>query len=449
MKFRSLLGVALALGASVLLTSCGGGGASSDASVSGGSLQIQPATGTIYAGVPTTFQVTGGRTPYSMTSSDATLIPVPNPLNSHSFDVDPPNPSVIDTGLPPDALPIRTVTITARDATGQTASASIQVARNFLTGYGFTFVSTACATPPPGNGSTSNAVTPTAGCDTIVEISATTNGNLRANQTIRFDAVLGNFQLVDPNTGNASNSFTTATDHNGIATAIIRVPANAGSQVGVFRITDVATGVNTTNAFTILGNSNATSLTAIPSSFTFTGALTTECGTGTGDFFVFGGSPPYAAMSSDPNVAVRPLNANSQPGSFEISAGNPGICLTNATIVVTDSVGAHTTVTVTTSPGSTAPPAPPPPALTASPTSVTLACGQSGSVTVIGGGGTYTASSTFADITTTVSGNTVTITRVPGTPEPPGGPFPTSQVVRITDGSKIVNVTANVPATCP
>ena len=446
MKFRSLLGVALGLCASVFLTSCGGGGASSDASVSGGSLQIQPAAGTIYAGVPTTFQVTGGRTPYSMTSSDATLIPVPNPLNGHSFEVDPPNPSVIDTGLPPDALPIRTVTLTARDATGQTASASIQVARNFLTGYGFSFVSTACATPPPGNGSTSNTVTPTAGCDTIVEISATTNGNLRANQTIRFDAVLGNFQLVDPNTGNASNSFTTATDHNGIATAIIRVPANAGSQVGVFRITDVATGVSTTNAFTILGNSNATSLTVIPSSFTFTGALTTECGTGVGDFFVFGGSPPYNAQSSDPNVAVRAVNANAQPGKFELTASNPGICLTNATIVVTDAVGAHSTVTVTTSPGSTAPPAPPPPALTASPSSVTIAtCGSSASVTVIGGTGTYSASSTLPDISTTVSGNTVTITRNTGDV----ANQPASQAVRITDGSTIVTVTANVPIFCP
>src|SRR5437868_12578117 len=170
-KFRSLLGVALALCASVFLTSCGGGGASTDAAVQGGTLQIQPASGTIYAGVPTTFSVTGGRTPYTMSSSDATLIPVPNPLNGHSFEVDPPNPSVIDTGLPPNALPIRTVNITARDATGQTASAAIQVARNFLTGYGFSFTGTSCTTPPPSSGGGSGAAptTPTAGCDTVVE----------------------------------------------------------------------------------------------------------------------------------------------------------------------------------------------------------------------------------------------------------------------------------------
>lgn len=445
MKFRSLLGIALALGASVFLTSCGGGGASSNADVSGGGLQILPATGTIYAGVQTTISVTGGRLPYVLTSSDATLIPVPNPLNGHSFDVVPPNPSVVDTGLPAGALPIRTVNLTARDATGQTATAAIAVARNFLTGYGFSFVSTACATPPPVSGGASTAVTPTAGCDTIVEVSATTNGSLRADQTLRFDAVLGNFQLVDPNTGNVTNSVTTATDHNGTATVIIRVPANAGSQVGVFRITDVQTGVSTTNAFTILGNSNATALTAIPSSFTFTGALNTECGTGTGDFFVFGGSPTYAAASSDPNVAVRAVDANSQPGVFEISAANPGICLTNATIVVTDSVGAHTTVTVTTATGSASPPTPA--ALSVQPTSATLACGQSTSVTVVGGSGGYSATATEKDIKVVVSGHTVTITRI--TPDPVGGPFSTSPSVNITDGASIAPVTLTVPVTCP
>jgi hypothetical protein len=444
-KFRSLLGIALLAGVSVFLASCGGGGATSTADVTGGTLQILPAAGTIYAGVPTTITVTGGRLPYRLTTSDATLIPVPTTLNSHSFDIVPPNPSVVDTGLPPDALPIRTVNLTVLDATGQTATAAIQVARNFLTGYGFTFVSTACATAPPA-GAAATAVTPTGGCDTIVEISATTNGNLQINHTLRFDVVLGNFQFVDANTGNASNSVTTTSDANGNATVIIRVPSNAPTQVGVFRITDVQSGVSTTNAFTIEGNSNATALTAIPSSFTFTGALNTECGTGTGDFFVFGGSPPYTALSSDPNVGVAAKSPNAQPGVFEVSANNPGICLTNATVVVTDAVGAHTTVTVTTALGSAAPAAPPP--LAAQPASVTLGCGQSNSVTVVGGTGSYSATSTQVDVQAHVSGHTVTITRL--ATDPAGGPFPTSSSVNITDGASIVPISVtSSAATCP
>jgi len=451
-KFRSLLGLALSLGASVFLASCGGGGASSaNAGVEGGTLAIQPAAGIIYAGVPTTITVTGGRTPYTMSSSDSTLIPVPNPLNGHSFEVDPPNPSVIDTGLPPDALPIRTVTITARDATGQTATASIQVGRNFLTGYGFTFTGTSCTTPPPtsGGGSGAAPTTPTAGCDTVVEVSATTNGNLRVSQVLRFDVVLGNFSFVDPNTGNTTNSFTTTTDHNGIAFAIIRVPSTTPTQVGVFRITDVQSGVSTTNAFTITGNTNASALTVIPSSFDFTGALTTECGTGTGDFFVFGGSPTYSASSSDPNVRVTPISPDTQPGRFRITADNPGICLTNATVVVTDSVGSHATVTVSTHAGSTAPPAPPPPPFQVSPTTIaSLACGQSASVTAVGGSGTYSAAPQFGDLSATVTGNTITITRAANDGGAP--PFSATQKVAITDGATIINVTVNgVATTCP
>jgi hypothetical protein len=446
-KFRSLLGVALTVCASVFLGSCGGGGAATNGGVEGATLAILPAAGVIYAGVPVTFTVTGGRPPYTLSSSDPTLIAVPTSLNGHSFEVDAPNPSVIDTGIPVGGLPVRTVNLTARDATGQTAAASIQVARNFLTGYGFDFVSTACSTPPPSSGTGgSTAVSPTAGCDTVVEIFATVNGNIQANQTFRFDVVTGNFSFVDPATGNTTNTYTTTTDHNGVATAIIRVPSNAGAQVGVFRITDVQTGVSTTNAFTIGGNSNTTSLTAIPSSFTFTGALTTDCGTGVGDFFVFGGSPPYAAQSSDPNVTVRAVDRNSQPGEFELTANNPGICLTNATIVVTDAVGAHTTVTVTTSPGSTAPPTPA--ARDAQPTSVTLGCGQSASVTVVGGSGSYSATSTQADVKAIVSGHTVTITRA--ATDPAGGPFNTSSSVNITDGATIVPISVtSSAATCP
>lgn len=445
MKFRSLLGIALALSTSVFLSSCGGGGAATTGGVEGGTVAILPAAGIIYAGVPTTIQVTGGRTPYTLTTSDTTLLPVPNPLNGHSFDVVPPNPSVIDTGLPPGALPVRTVNLTARDATGNTATAAIQIARNFLTGYGFEFTSQACLNPPSTTGTTSTAVVPTAGCDTVVEVFATINGNIQANQTFKFDAVLGNFQLVDPNTGNASSSVTTTTDHNGVASVIIRVPSSANTQIGVFRITDVATGVSTTNAFTIEGNANTSTLTVLPASFTFTGQTTTDCGVGSGQFFVFGGLPPYRALSSDTNVTVGVVDANSSPGVFSVTASNSAVCVAGATIVVTDSGGAHATVTVDTKPGSVTPPAPTP--VSVSPSSITLDCGQSGSASAVGGTGTYSASASNTNLHATVSGHTVTITRQL---HDSGASYPSAETVTVTDGSSAatVNVT-NLTASCP
>jgi hypothetical protein len=46
-----------------------------------------------------------------------------------------------------------------------------------------------------------------------------------------------------------------------------------------------------------------------------------------------------------------------------------------------------------------------------------------------------------------VSGNTVTITR--DAVDPIGGPFPTAQSVRVTDGASIVTVSVTTKATCP
>ena len=443
MKFRSFLGVVLAICASVLLGSCGGGGATPAAN-SGATLLITPASAFFYAGIPATFQIVGGRPPFTITSSEPSLFPVPSPTNNGSITVLPQNPSVIDAGLPAGSVPSRSVNIDVHDAVGAAATATFHIQQNFLTGYGFSFIQTSCstpgATPPTG---TTGVQGPTAGCDTVVQVTTSVNGNLHANQTFRFDVVLGNFQVVDPNTGVASTSVTTTTDHNGIALVIIRVPSGANTQVAVFRITDVASGASTTEAFNIAGTNNNT-LTAVPSSFTFTGALSTQCGTGSGTFFVFGGTPPYMAASSDPNISVT-SSSSTQPGSFTVTANNPNVCSSNATIVVTDSVGQHTTVTVSTVAGSQSPPAPA--AFTVAPTSLTLACGQSGSVTAVGGSGSYSATASNTDLTAVVGGSTITITRALHDGGAPA--FPASQTVNITDGATIQTVTVTVPPTCP
>src|SRR5687768_7930577 len=111
---NTLNGVFLVL-ASVLLGSCGGGGAASPGPI-GGPPQIQPETGTLYAGVEYQFTVSGGRPPYFLSSSEAALLSVPTRIDGNFFTVIPNNNAVVDTGLPPGSLPVRTVTITARDS---------------------------------------------------------------------------------------------------------------------------------------------------------------------------------------------------------------------------------------------------------------------------------------------------------------------------------------------
>ena len=459
MSFHSLRSTwtALVLGfiTAVFLASCGGGSASTPAL--GGGLQLI-APNTMYGGVASDITILGGRPPYLLTSSEPAVLSVPSQTSSNTITVLPANPGVVDTGLSPGDLQVRTVTINARDASGNVTATTTKVGQNFLTGYGMSFGVTTCTS------STTTATTTAtvcAGGDTSLIFAAIFNCNLYGGREFRLDVVQGNFTLVNPATGATGQSVGVTSDHTGRATVIVRVAPNIQTQIGVIRLTDVATGVSTFESFIINGGSSTATLTALPSAFTFTGPDTATCGTGSGDFLVFDGVPPYNAISSDSNLTVTYVDVNHNPGRFRITASNPNVCITNGTVVVTDANNARTTLTVTTTKGSTPPTVPPTP-LTVQPGQITLGCAQSGSVLAIGGGSssssgsggsgggssgvTYSASSSDPNITTTVTGGTITITRAG--PAGTGTGSTTSQVF-ITDGSQIATVNVTAPTTCP
>ena len=118
MKFNPRIQLALAVIATVLLTSCGGGGAKSNPN-QGGTLALLPAAPTFYAGVAYTMTISGGKGPYALTSDQPQVMSVPATVDGNTFQVVPNNPGVIDTGLPPGSLPVRTVNVTVRDSAGQ------------------------------------------------------------------------------------------------------------------------------------------------------------------------------------------------------------------------------------------------------------------------------------------------------------------------------------------
>ena len=440
MKFQSLrsslLGSAFALLAAFLVGSCGGGGASSPGP-QGGPPQNQPSTSPISAGVEYTITIAGGRPPYTLSSSEPSLLAVPAVLDGHFFKVIPNNPGVIDNSLPPGALPVRTVTITMRDSVGSTAATSgLQVGQNFFTGYGV-FYSSNCAA-----GAAGAVPQACAGGETAVTISAVINGNRFGNRTYQLEILRGPFFWVHPNGQIAGNTITVTTDHEGTANAIFRVNNLVQTQIGVYRITDVATGTSVEQIFTIDGIDIATELEILPNEFTFTGAFSDRCGTGSADFLVFDGAPPYTAVSSFPEITITARTPDSQPGRFTLTVSNPFICLDDATIVVTDSNNARGTVTVTTEPGSEDPP---PPALSVTPGSITLSCGQSGSVSVIGGADTISVSSADPALTATVAGRTVTVTRTGALPATPPD---ITGTITITDGATGITLSVIHPTAC-
>ena len=446
MKFHSfrtsLLGTVFALFAAVLLGSCGGGGASS--TNQGGALLLLPASATFFAGMPATMTVSGGRGPYRLVSSEPGILPVPSSLNGNSFTVIPSNPGVVDVGLDPSALPVRTVIITLTDTENNVVSASIRVAQNFLTGYGISFNSN-CPAPTTGPGPQACA-----GGETALRIEANFNGALIGNRTYRLEVLRGPFSFVFPDGRISGNTITVTTDHEGKAFAIFRVNNNVPTQLGVFRIVDVETGVSTEHTFIITGTPLAAELAVIPNEFTFTGRDTTMCGTGSAQFLVFDGLPPYTAFSTFAQVTVTPASTDAQPGMFTFSVNDPGTCLTNATIVVTDSRLARGIVTITTELGTNDPPPAP---LRAVPSSVTLTCPINSASTLVVGGvdpaAAVSVSSTDARLSFSVAGRAITITFNPISGGNTTAVLPTvSSTVLVTDGASTVTVGVRRPTDC-
>jgi hypothetical protein len=432
-KFQTFSHYLLALMAALLLAACGGGGAGRNPN-EGGPISVSPESGTFYAGMPSMMSVSGGRAPYSLTSSEPGILPVPPIVNVNQFFVVPNNPGVVDVGLQPGQLPVRTVIISVRDSTGILVTSTIKVAQNFLTGYSMSFGASTCPANPPCRGG-----------ETAVIFDTTTNGSLVGLRKYRLEAVRGPFKFVDPlSTNNTSSVITVDADHEGKITAVIRADGGVPSQVSIIRVTDVVSGASTERSFVITATSATTSLTLLPETLSFTGATATQCGTGTSDVLVLDGQGTITPIFANPGIIVTPVTPSGPIARFRVTAGDAVNCMTKEPVLFQDSTGARATLTITTTKG---PAATPPPTMTVSPSTLTLACGTTGSVTAVGGSGNYSAASTHPRVTAVVVGNRVDITRLNG--EPAATVYPTSAVVTVTDGATVKDVTVTITGTTP
>jgi hypothetical protein len=439
-RLQSKLSVAFIAAAALVLTSCGGGGATSSPNV--GSLQLLPGTASIYAGVPVTLNIVGGRAPYLVTSSEPTLVELNFTTSSNNFTFIARNPGVVDVGLDPDEVPRRTVNIEVRDSNGVSISNAYNVLQNFFTGYGESYVST-CATSSASTGPAPQACS---GADTLITLIPVSNGNLYGNRLFQFDKVRGDFQFVveDPAVvPQLVNRISVRTDQNGRAFVRVRVTPNAPTQLATYKLTDVSTGVTTDLVFLIVQLPSVDTITVLPSdTFTFQGALSTQCGSGSGDLFVNGGTPPYSVTASS-GVSLSTTTLANAGDRLSFSQPITAPPCQNGTIIIRDTRGASATVTIEVTAGSGTGPA-----LTAVPNTIaSLLCGQSVQVSVVGGLGGYSATSAHPRITATVLGNVLTLTRLS---DGGVGVYPTSGSATVTDGTSAVPVTITAtPATCP
>ena len=415
----------------------------------GAALAISPATVTLFPDMPFTFNIAGGSGSYSATSSVPAVLAVPTNVNGTSFSV---TPSAVSADI--------AVDITVRDARGATAVAKVTVKPSSLLNQ-ITFTPLA----PTGGDCGTNTIC--AGGDAQVIVKASRNGVNLPNRRIRFEVFQGAFQIVNPATGTLVNSLEVLTNDQG--DAIVRITANAGAttQVATIQTTDITDStsplVRRYNFNIIRSVSGVAVLSVLPSaSVKIAGARGTDgigsCPTlSKVDYYIFGGTPPYSVASPRPDVAsVSPAMVTASGGKFTVTITD---CVT-VSFVVSDASGRTLETSPLIAERGASSSSSPPSTFAVSPSSLAIACGTSGSVTVSGTGTSYSTSVigvtsgpglrvTASTGLMSTAGTSVTIGAIAGS-------VFSSPVVEFSDGTlkssvaiKVTNAAGDVVSSCP
>ena len=337
-------------------------------------VSILPPTSVAYSNTPTTLTVSGGVPPYTVVSNNSAILPVAQANTTGTIVL-----------LPANVVSDTAVIITVRDSIGQTATATVTVKAAPI-------FNTLTITP---NSSACGANSICSGQSATAKVTVTGPGGAGIpNRQVRFDVVSGAFSIHTTDPANPFvSTLTVVSDQFGVAQVILQAAAGVPTQPAQLRATDVTTGFQQTAQFTIVQTINGSAiLSVIPSDITFLGADTTQCSNNfRGDYFIFGGQPPYQVSATPPGaVFFQNVPVTTQGGFFTVISN--GTCTTAAgiTLIIVDATGVQTTATFHNLPGTTPPTPPTPPAtLVVVPASVTGAnCNGSNSFGFAIGGGT-------------------------------------------------------------
>ena len=412
----------VALAGVLSLAACGGGGGAPNNPYQGGvgPLAITPSVATAYSGSPFVFTVTGGSQPYTILSSDQAVLPVVGTLNGNTLVI---TPNSVGADTP--------VTLTVRDASGQTTTALITVKPSLLLPASITITGN-----PNCAASGADLCSGQDGTATVQVIGPA--GAPLAGRDVRFDVVQGAFSISSTAAGQPLvQSLTVTTDQNGNATVRLVVPVNAATQVATIRATDLTSGSSVVGQFTIAQFVNGnTVLSVIPTgTTTFTGPDTEHCSNGaSATFYIFGGTPPYTVATNFPGaVSISGQPVQRSGGGFTITTN--GTCFTGLTFAITDAAG-RTLLTPPTASNVFGTAEPPPPTLTVTPNSATINCSTTNNLQflVTGGTGTFNAALTPSPVGSSVTAGATTNVTIPVSA--PG----TIYTLNISSGSQLRSV---------
>jgi len=362
-----------------ILNSCGSGAVSAPDPATGTPLSVFPGAADVFPDVPTTFTVSGGTPAYTIFSSNSVALPVTSAVSGTTF-------TIVPAAVSADTA----VDITVRDATNKSIVAKANIKPSTLINQ-VTFTPIA----PTGTGCGTGICS---GGDAQVVVRAALNGIVLKSRPIRFELYQGSFKIVTPGTGQLVNSLTINTDEQGDAVVRITATPGAPTQVATIQSTDVATGLSRRYNFNIIQQiSGAGVLSTLPSGgVTLKGAKGGAgqdgfCPSGpfaVVDYYIFGGTPPYVVASPLPALASPiPSVVTSSGGRFTAQINGCG----KVSFIVTDATGRTIETSAIDSQQGDKGDALPTTSnsLSVSPTSLTIACGSSASVSVVGSG-TYT-----------------------------------------------------------
>jgi hypothetical protein len=464
------------------LAACGGGNGSPSEVINGGgnvaALAVLPAAPTVYSGTPETLTVSGGQGPYSVFSSDQTVLTVPSVTNG-TFTI---SPGVVAADT--------TVQVTVRDNRGTLLTIPVIVKAALLVNS-LTLKADNFASSCPNDRILSTSPTDSIGSTWIcsgqtgtvgIRVQNVTGGGL-SGRPIQFDVIQGDFQIFTNAAGTPDTfglTYTVPTDQNGNAVVRIRANPAASQQLVIVQAKDVTSGNFVRGIYVIQQflPGGDTQLQVVPDTVTITGPDTLTCSSGVATtFYIFGGKPPYTVGNPFPQfLSIGQTVVATSGGGFTVTTR--GGCVTPATISINDAAGHTTTVTLNNNLGTQ------PPNITTTPNPITitpkatgippLTCGANTNI-VATGGGTITQQGTTQTITPATAlfvgvdrpdilsalpsnatpGSPITITRViPPAPDsstvnPPASNALATVNVFVSDGAQTLTVPIQVANTCP
>ncbi|MDP2828412.1 MAG: hypothetical protein Q8O37_07380 [Sulfuricellaceae bacterium] len=369
---------ALFLSFAVLLSGCGGGGASTDINTQ--NMLVTPDSAVAYNGIPVTFHITGGMKAYHVTSSNSSVISLPYDVPGDSFVV---NPSNVEADTD--------VTLTVMDATGYSQKLLVTVKPAPLNNaFTITPVSATCGTAVCSGQQATASVTMKIGTD------------IQVGKKVQFDVIdYSAFSFIS-DTGALTKIIEATTDQTG--KAIVRLVANSGvpTQFALIRATDVSGGSYVQTTFTIVQFTNGTAvLSVVPPKHTITAYWKGTCSSGVKvDYLIHGGTPPYTVQSTSTGVAtVSPTTVLKDGAGFTATTQN-GFCPGEVTIDIKDATGLVIAATLENKEGAETVPVPDPIAFfTTAPAAVSVVAGGPTATFVVGGGTpSYYASSSDTSV---------------------------------------------------